>query len=177
MGNFNKRGGGDGDRGGFHGGGRDFGHQNFNKKMFRATCADCGNSCEVPFAPTGGKPVYCKECFSKKGGRDGGDRFQKNDFRPHSFSPNGFEGGRSNGNDDVRRQIENLSSKIERLIEKIDALTRIKLSQEKEATVVVAEAKRDNKAEIEKNKPELKKLVTKAVKKEPVAKAKKKAKK
>ncbi|MFH1506698.1 MAG: CxxC-x17-CxxC domain-containing protein [archaeon] len=34
--------------------------------MHKATCAECGCECEVPFKPTEGKPVYCKECFSKR---------------------------------------------------------------------------------------------------------------
>ncbi|MCK5040304.1 MAG: DNA-directed RNA polymerase [Candidatus Aenigmarchaeota archaeon] len=42
--------------------------RNFNngpREMHKAKCADCGNECEVPFKPTEGKPVYCRECFSK----------------------------------------------------------------------------------------------------------------
>jgi len=39
--------------------------------MFKAICADCGKECEVPFKPSGDRPVYCKECFAK---RKGGDR-------------------------------------------------------------------------------------------------------
>tara|TARA_Y100000310_G_C20257737_1_gene612156 strand:+ start:103 stop:450 length:348 start_codon:yes stop_codon:yes gene_type:complete len=33
----------------------------------RVTCSDCGNKCEVPFKPTSNKPVFCSECFEKKG--------------------------------------------------------------------------------------------------------------
>lgn len=33
------------------------------REMHKAICAECGNECEVPFKPTEGKPVYCKECF------------------------------------------------------------------------------------------------------------------
>jgi len=29
-------------------------------------CADCSKECEIPFKPSGGRPVYCKECFSKR---------------------------------------------------------------------------------------------------------------
>ena len=35
--------------------------------MHKATCAECGKSCEVPFRPSGDKPVYCSNCFSKGG--------------------------------------------------------------------------------------------------------------
>ena len=36
------------------------------REMHKATCSDCGKECEVPFKPTEGKPVYCKECYAKK---------------------------------------------------------------------------------------------------------------
>ncbi len=36
------------------------------REMCKATCSDCGNECEVPFKPTEGKPVYCRDCFSKR---------------------------------------------------------------------------------------------------------------
>ena len=36
------------------------------REMHKATCSECGKECEVPFKPTEGKPVYCKECFAKR---------------------------------------------------------------------------------------------------------------
>ncbi len=36
------------------------------REMFKATCADCQKECEVPFKPREDRPVYCKECFSKR---------------------------------------------------------------------------------------------------------------
>ncbi|MDO9534120.1 MAG: zinc-ribbon domain containing protein [Bacillota bacterium] len=33
------------------------------REMFKATCARCGKVAEVPFKPTGEKPVYCKDCY------------------------------------------------------------------------------------------------------------------
>jgi len=35
------------------------------REMHKAKCSDCGNECEVPFKPTQGKPVYCRDCFRK----------------------------------------------------------------------------------------------------------------
>ena len=35
------------------------------REMHKAICADCKQECEVPFKPIAGKPVYCKECYSK----------------------------------------------------------------------------------------------------------------
>ena len=36
------------------------------REMHKAICADCKKECEVPFKPSGGRPIYCKECFSKR---------------------------------------------------------------------------------------------------------------
>ena len=48
--------------GGRFGGPRDFGP----REMHKATCADCKAECEVPFKPTEGKPVYCRDCWAKR---------------------------------------------------------------------------------------------------------------
>lgn len=33
------------------------------RQMFPAVCASCGVETEVPFQPSGEKPVYCRDCF------------------------------------------------------------------------------------------------------------------
>ena len=33
------------------------------REMFEATCSACGIQTQVPFRPTAGKPVYCRDCF------------------------------------------------------------------------------------------------------------------
>jgi len=63
----NSRGGGgfrSGGRGGFGGGRPRF--DRGPREMHKAICSECGKECEVPFKPTEGKPVFCKECFAKK---------------------------------------------------------------------------------------------------------------
>ena len=79
MGNFSSRGrGGDRDRGsrnwgrgGYGRGGRD------DRQMFKAVCGNCGKDCQVPFRPTGDKPVYCSDCFEKMGDRGGRRSFDR----------------------------------------------------------------------------------------------------
>lgn len=34
------------------------------REMYTATCADCGREAQVPFRPSGVRPVYCSDCFS-----------------------------------------------------------------------------------------------------------------
>lgn len=48
--------------------------RNSDRKMYDAVCDDCGKACKVPFLPSGEKPIYCSECFSKHGGGES-DRF------------------------------------------------------------------------------------------------------
>ncbi|UZE93693.1 MAG: DNA-directed RNA polymerase [Candidatus Pacearchaeota archaeon] len=38
------------------------------REMHKITCAECGKEAEVPFKPSGDRPVYCKECFMKRKG-------------------------------------------------------------------------------------------------------------
>ena len=33
------------------------------REMHDAVCARCGNQTQVPFRPTGARPVYCSDCF------------------------------------------------------------------------------------------------------------------
>lgn len=55
-------GGGGGGRGGYGGGGGDRGP----RQMHPATCASCGKQTEVPFKPSGSRPVYCRDCFQSQ---------------------------------------------------------------------------------------------------------------
>ncbi|PIS09460.1 hypothetical protein COT75_01520 [Candidatus Beckwithbacteria bacterium CG10_big_fil_rev_8_21_14_0_10_34_10] len=36
--------------------------------LHNAVCDECGKDCQVPFRPSGDKPIYCSDCFGKKGG-------------------------------------------------------------------------------------------------------------
>lgn len=36
------------------------------RDMHDTVCSECGQECQVPFKPTEGRAVYCKDCFQKK---------------------------------------------------------------------------------------------------------------
>ncbi len=36
-----------------------------DREMFDAVCDNCSKNCKIPFRPTGGRPVYCSDCFEK----------------------------------------------------------------------------------------------------------------
>ena len=78
-------------------GGKKFGRKDFGKKsfdsrgsgkgmMYKATCTECGDPCEVPFKPSGDRPVLCSNCFR----RDGDSNFRRTDrrFEDRKFSRN-----------------------------------------------------------------------------------------
>ena len=47
--------------GGYSGG--NGGYSRGPREMFDAVCARCGKDTQVPFRPTGARPVYCSDCF------------------------------------------------------------------------------------------------------------------
>ncbi|EKE28122.1 MAG: hypothetical protein ACD_3C00096G0005 [uncultured bacterium (gcode 4)] len=68
--------------GGFGGGNRgwrDSGRRDGRPEMFSVTCDECGRGCEVPFRPTGDRPVYCSDCFGGGDNSRGGRDFERND--------------------------------------------------------------------------------------------------
>lgn len=98
MRDFNNRGNRFGGSRGGGGGGGGFGERRDRPTMHKAVCCECGNSCEVPFRPTGDKPVYCRECFEKtgnaprrSGGRDFGGRDSGRDFRGRDSGRSSFD--------------------------------------------------------------------------------------
>ena len=48
------------------GGGGGGGGQSFSKVETRTTCSQCGKETTVPFKPTQGRPVFCRECFQSR---------------------------------------------------------------------------------------------------------------
>lgn len=87
-----------GGRGGFgpSRGSSDRGGDRGERQMYKAICSECRRTCEVPFRPTGDKPVYCSNCFSAQneaGGSRGDRSFDRPSFdRPRpSFDKPRFE--------------------------------------------------------------------------------------
>lgn len=35
------------------------------RQLYDVKCADCGKPAQVPFKPTGDRPVYCRDCYMK----------------------------------------------------------------------------------------------------------------
>jgi len=104
-----------GSRGGFNKGGFGGGRDREDREMHTATCAKCARSCQVPFRPTGDKPVYCSDCFKSKDGmsprRDEGRSFERNE-RPSFNSRPSFE----NKGSDHREDFRAINDKLDKIM-------------------------------------------------------------
>ncbi len=86
MNNFN--------RGGRSGSRRDFRER---PEMHDAVCDKCGAKCQVPFRPSGDKPIFCNNCFDRKGGRDDRPRRADNDQQ-------------------LKEQLDNINAKLDKIL-------------------------------------------------------------
>lgn len=134
MGDFQRGGNrGGGFRGGNGGGRPSFGGGRGGDRgpvtMHKAVCDECHNSCEVPFRPSGDKPIYCNECFSSKRGnedraprRDFNDRGPKRDFNDKPSFPKPAP-----ANDDLKKQLGEMNSKLDRLLNALEKTSQPKV--------------------------------------------------
>jgi len=111
-------------------GGRGYGGGDFRRRdsgrreMHKAVCDECGKDCEVPFRPSGGKPIFCSDCFERKEG--GGS--QRSSRRGSSGS--GFGRG-DNTNKKLLEQVSSLNEKLDRILKVIEpSVEKKKVSKE-----------------------------------------------
>src|SRR4030042_939120 len=96
---------------------RDFpsSRRNFDRRdsaRFKAVCASCGADCEVPFNPTGSKPVYCDNCFKA-------NKNQAGDRRPQT--------------DQFSAQFQSLNEKLDKILKVLSAGAPEKTASKKAA--------------------------------------------
>jgi len=144
------------------GGARDRGDRPM--QMFSATCATCHKSCEVPFRPSGDKPVYCSNCFTQKGEGEtrsfGGDRGDRPRPQADKFSPRKeYTNDRpQSGDGEIKRQLATIEAKLNRILDLINP----PMPAEKKVEVpTVSKRKVIEKKEVD--KPALKKVVESAL--------------
>lgn len=150
-------------------GGKDFGRkkswgQSFDNRgerpeMHRATCAECGESCEVPFRPTGSRPVFCDNCFKRNGG-GGESRRPMFDDKPSYSKP--FRGNDSSqgSGDQYKEQFKALNAKLDLILK---AISPIKISATEQAEEEVIEKEPTTKKKSIKDKTVEKKKKSKKV--------------
>jgi len=115
----NRFGGGSRDRGrgGFGGGG--FGRGGDRNRgpveMHDVICDKCGKNCEVPFKPTGNKPVLCSDCFRQN---DRGSDRPRSRFssQERSFPSSNQASGASS------EQLKQINEKLDKILKVLQEL-------------------------------------------------------
>jgi len=123
-------------------GGRDSGRPSLHD----AVCDECGKNCQVPFRPSGEKPVYCSDCFEKKGGSDSNRSRDRRDSPRRSFG--GRDSGRPSQSNINNRTISQLVEKIGILNTKLDRIISLLSSAgEKKSDLVEGRTGKNKKSE------------------------------
>ncbi|HIH32522.1 TPA: hypothetical protein HA235_07495 [Candidatus Woesearchaeota archaeon] len=93
---------------------RDLGSKDGGFQLHHATCDKCGRPCDVPFKPTGNKPIYCRSCFREN------SSFESN------RGSNSFNRSESRGKYNDRPESRNTSSSedLEKINRKLDKIMR-----------------------------------------------------
>ena len=111
---YSNRSGGGSRFGGSRFGGRDSG----TRTMHNAVCAECGEPCEVPFRPSGNRPIYCSKHFEgheADSPRSDSRNFDKPRFEDRRRSSGDSEDG-SRGNSQLLSELKSLNVKMDKLL-------------------------------------------------------------
>ncbi len=90
-----------------------------DRQMFEAVCDECGNTCKVPFQPSGGKPVFCSNCFETK--NSGGAR--DNNRSQSALQPQN------------REQFQELNNKLDKILKLLSPEAFVEVAKDIEAKV------------------------------------------
>lgn len=116
---------------------RQFGNRDRERpQMHEAICSDCGKKCEVPFRPTGDKPVYCSQCFSSHRGSS-----TSNSSERRSYKRPRFQDKDRTVNEYVsqyKEQFDILNTKLDRIIK---ALIPVVPAKEEKKKIIVKKKK------------------------------------
>ncbi|MFA4953529.1 MAG: CxxC-x17-CxxC domain-containing protein [Candidatus Pacearchaeota archaeon] len=76
------------------------------QEMHKVTCDKCKKQCEVPFKPTGNKPVLCSDCYKKESGS--------------GFSPSSRNNSSSSGIS--QEQYKEINIKLDKILEILEMI-------------------------------------------------------
>lgn len=112
------------------GGPKKFGAKKFDRDdreqvMHAAVCSTCKKPCQVPFPPSPDKPVYCRDCFAGRAALGG----ERSSFKERKFplaagrTPQPAPKYESGEGHSLKKQVDALNGKIDRLIEIVEGLS------------------------------------------------------
>lgn len=89
-------------------------------QMHDVECSKCGKQCQVPFRPTGERPVFCSECFRPEGDT-------RASFRPRSSESVAPQSGASID------QLKQINTKLDKILV---ILNELEMVEENEGDVL-----------------------------------------
>ncbi len=107
------------------------GKRDFYKRelsLYDAVCDQCGKDCQVPFKPSRDKPIYCSDCFEKRGGKEGRPGQRRSKGRPFGKRE---QSRPQNKNDTATLK---LTEEIKTLNLKLDAIINLLSTKEKKSS-------------------------------------------
>ena len=121
-----------------------------DREMFKAICDKCHKSCEVPFRPSGDKPVYCSDCFGYGGKSERNDR-TRSERSGHDHGVN---------LDQHKEQIENINTKLDKILRILESSTSVEsvVLEEKDPVELVEEKTKKKVVAIKVEKKKTKKV-------------------
>lgn len=89
--------------------------------MHDATCSSCGKDCQVPFRPTGSRPIFCSICFDKQGNKGSEEFGEKSYGKPRFGDKRKREFQKENAVFDTKN-AEHLKMEFSKLHAKLDTI-------------------------------------------------------
>lgn len=107
-------------------------------QMHDAVCAECGDNCRVPFMPSSGKPVFCSNCFEKRGNGDNESRRPSFGSNKRSFS-NSAPRPASRPQENYNKQFEIINSKLDKIFKMLNSSDQVSNESKVVAKKVLSE--------------------------------------
>jgi CxxC-x17-CxxC domain-containing protein len=141
---------------------RDFSRPGGDRQMFKTVCSECGKDCEVPFKPSGDKPVFCSNCFEQKRGGPNTRRFENRNFSKPRFESNNNRPPQNN------EQFNTLNAKLDKILGlltpsslvKVAPTPQLQVTEVVTATQVLPASSKEPVVKVEKKKKASKKTVS-----------------
>ncbi|MGV8171956.1 MAG: CxxC-x17-CxxC domain-containing protein [Candidatus Woesearchaeota archaeon] len=88
--------------------------------LHEAICDKCGKKCDLPFEPTGSKPIYCRSCFRETKGSSSEEFRPRNKYDDRSnerFEPKKFNDRQeSNMPSTSSEELEQINRKLDKIM-------------------------------------------------------------
>lgn len=91
--------------------------------LFKVNCTECGTPCQVPFKPTGDRPVLCRECFTGSDSAPKKSKFERPSYERPTFDRSARPAPgdrRPGGPDPVKAELDKINAKLDRILTILD---------------------------------------------------------